>query len=358
MAGVQYHLHHLGKASHESDCYVFQLCVSHANGKIAASNSKHTIKLYNKDTLQYLGECKKKHQTEIRDICWSPTTPDTLVSCDGWGTVLLWDTRQMSGQNLPIHINAKELLFSLDLAGCGNILALGDNMDTVLYDLRRPDVELRRIEEFHTDEITKVRFHPTQQNILCTSSEDSLINVLDLTKEGDDDDLLMWVFNTSNPVNNLFFCGDQGECVVGLTTCEEVVFGSLESGEMLGSLNRQSDDSYVISCHYGPVFGKNEVVIFSGTKLEGVEGNMIMQTAIPQQYSPPVALFQGGHSDMIRSVVCLDEMRTLVTAGEDGNLCMWKTEPPTQADKERVMREHEASQASQAAKPKKKYKPY
>ena len=34
---------------------------------------------------------------------------------------------------------------------------------------------------------------------------------------------------------------------------------------MLGSLNRQSDDSYVISCHYGPVFGKNEVVIFSGT---------------------------------------------------------------------------------------------
>ena len=82
MAGVQYHLHHLGKASHEcmfdldctsmslehmpslsylthsftsADCYVFQLCVSHANGKIAASNSKHTIKLYNKDTLQYLG---------------------------------------------------------------------------------------------------------------------------------------------------------------------------------------------------------------------------------------------------------------------------------------------------------------
>ena len=52
--------------------------------------------------LDTLGECKKKHQTEIRDICWSPTTPDTLVSCDGWGTVLLWDTRQMSGQNLPV----------------------------------------------------------------------------------------------------------------------------------------------------------------------------------------------------------------------------------------------------------------
>ena len=40
---------------------------------------------------------------------------------------------------------------------------------------------------------------------------------------------------------------------------------------------------------------------------------MIMQTAIPQQYSPPVALFQGGHSDMIRSVVCLDEVCPAVT---------------------------------------------
>eukprot|EP00669_Euglena_mutabilis_P010704 TRINITY_DN5426_c0_g1_i1.p1 TRINITY_DN5426_c0_g1~~TRINITY_DN5426_c0_g1_i1.p1 ORF type:complete len:375 (+),score=65.70 TRINITY_DN5426_c0_g1_i1:59-1126(+) len=354
-----YHLHHVGKASPDPSCYVFQLAASPAGDRIAASNSNHTVKLYARADLRFLGECAAAHTSTIRDICWSPTSNDCLFSCDGSGAVYLTDTRKPESTRLELALEHPDMLFSMSLRSCGNLLALGDGLDTVLFDLRKTDECIRRVSEFHTDDITQVRFHPTQPDVLCTASEDGLINILDLTKpDNEDDDFLKWVFNAENPVTKIAFFGPRQEHVAGITTLEGIVLASLDTGDVSAIIPRQAEDRYIVDCSYGRANGRDDLLVFAGSKEPAFLGSVMIQT--PQSptrtLSPPVAMLPKGHTDLVRAVLCLDGGATLVTAGEDGLVCLWRPDAPAVAPN-RAVREHPSSSTGPQGK-NGKFRPY
>lgn len=53
--------------------------------------------------------------------------------------------------------------------------------------------------ESHSDDITAVRFHPSQVYSLASGSTDGLVNVFNL-REPEEDDALLYSFNTNSSV--------------------------------------------------------------------------------------------------------------------------------------------------------------
>lgn len=71
----------------------------------------------------------------------------------------------------------------------------------MLYDTRQRSVRLSYTDS-HKDDITDIKFHPTNSNLLSTGSTDGLINVFDLT-EAEEDDALLYCLNTESSVQTL-----------------------------------------------------------------------------------------------------------------------------------------------------------
>ena len=56
--------------------------------------------------------------------------------------------------------------------------------------------------ESHQDDVTAIRFHAKNPDLMCSGSVDGLINVFDL-KEANEDDALQQTLNTESSVHKL-----------------------------------------------------------------------------------------------------------------------------------------------------------
>jgi WD40 repeat protein len=56
--------------------------------------------------------------------------------------------------------------------------------------------------ESHTEDVTSVKFHPTNADLMATGSTDGLINIFDISKESEDDSL-NFCLNTEDSVGSL-----------------------------------------------------------------------------------------------------------------------------------------------------------
>eukprot|EP01064_Diplonema_japonicum_P003713 TRINITY_DN12409_c4_g1_i1.p1 TRINITY_DN12409_c4_g1~~TRINITY_DN12409_c4_g1_i1.p1 ORF type:complete len:362 (+),score=62.05 TRINITY_DN12409_c4_g1_i1:78-1163(+) len=302
-------LAHRVKAAYEEGSYLLDGAVG--GDLVAASNSLKTVKLYTTDSLQFTGELKG-HRDAVKDLRFSKVSNGSMAMTVGERSVVRWDTRSMKGEPLKVPIHGD--VNSGDISCDGAMMAFGNGNDVVVYDVRNLSSPLINLDGFHTDLITRVRFHESSPSILTTGSEDGLIIVID-PKAGNEDDATTWIFNVNNPISTLTYNGSN---IIATTTTESVFMGDLNTGSTVLTQERPDEWLYVI----GPVQDK----MMWGVKGEENESRYgeILTAPIGESVSPESwPVIKGGHEDLVRFAHYHPVNSTLYTGGEDGFLCAW-----------------------------------
>lgn len=137
----------------------------------------------------------------------SPQNDNELFVCSTKGEILLYDVRTNALETKFYDAeNPLKPYTAFDLNCNGRILCAGTEAiktDVFLnfFDVRQTKI-LGGYFESHEDDISQVKFHPTNPNLLLSGALDGLINVFDIS-ESDEDDALQTTFNTDRSVSSL-----------------------------------------------------------------------------------------------------------------------------------------------------------
>ncbi|CAH6720850.1 uncharacterized WD repeat-containing protein [[Candida] jaroonii] len=291
------------------------------------------------------------HEGSINAIKFIDSNLLSTCSTDG---IKIWDLRTQ--QQVHGLTNDNNTFLSLDYRQ--NILAggtelMGTDAELHLWDIRNPQAPMKSYVDSHHDDITAIKFHPTQSQYLMSGSTDGYVNIYDLN-ETDEDDSLHQVINY-NSVHSCNFISPQRIAI--LSHMETLSFHSLnntnyetiEEKEMndLGDVRSNwTDCEYVIDLNpQGFVsFGANSANSLSLVPFNGKSETFDLSKRIN---------FPGAHGEeVVRDMKVWDGKA--LTCGEDGVVKLWKL--PYVVELNEVSEEKEKKEKKHKDKKDKKHK--
>ncbi|EGC37774.1 hypothetical protein DICPUDRAFT_76622 [Dictyostelium purpureum] len=297
----------------EDQCYVMDISVTPS--LLAAAGSNFLIKVYDRSNNSIVN-ILNGHKDRINEIRFIENT-NTLLSCSEDKTVRIWDCK--TGQSTSI--NQQDEIYSFDLNG--EILAMGVGSTVVLYNISTKKL-IRKFEESHTQDVTRVRFHPVDKNKLISCSVDGLICMYDLEQQ-DDDDAIIQVINAEDSIGEIGFFGDQYQYLYSLSHTEKLTLWDLVSGNKIKHFNEIRtvlserygyQINYLVTCLYDK--SSNQLILFAGD-FEGT-GYVFLVTnddVIEISKLPSV------HTDVLRNVYWDKFKSELITSAEDSKIAFW-----------------------------------
>lgn len=252
---------------------------------------------------------------------------DLFVSCS-LDTVKLFDVRNSSEKPVGTikSLNSSPFL-SLDSRhgkiACGTELK-GVDAQLHIYDIRKLDSTWKSFVDSHHDDITCVRFHPSDPNALLSGSTDGYTNIYDLTEE-EEDDSLHQVIN----YNSIHSCGWLApRRIFTLSHMETFAIHELndKSEELkepqpldFGDVRLRFDCDYVVDVYPGYIAaGKSH-------DDERCELKIIPFHNEVDDVSKSVTITNPHGSDVVRDVfIPFNNSSLLYSCGEDGSLKVWK----------------------------------
>ena len=96
--------------------------------------------------------------------------------------------------------------------------------------------------ESHVDAVTKVRFHPVQQQFVITASEDGIVCFFD-TRIPEEDEAIESILNVESAVTKIGFFGPQQENIFCLTGTETLDLWNLQSAQRIHHFDAIRDQS-------------------------------------------------------------------------------------------------------------------
>lgn len=303
---------------------------SAARALIASSSSDKTIKVHAFNTsdgsLSYLSELKG-HSARINAVGFVPGQASVIFSGSEDGRLALWDVRSgkcarsMSGNRTKS--GALPEIFS---AACSDrVAAAGFEDDVVVWDLGsgKRVVELN---DFHSDEVTYIRFHPSDSTALYSADCSGMINQFDL-KQSDPDEVLETAINTETPIRRFGFFGPKSQYIYAITADETASLFDIEEASPIAEYPRAREAltasagisvSYLVDCHWSAAAGRLYIVAGSG------KGEVVVSHQTLKALTPVLGLrHHSGHSDIVRDVLWFDDLQSIVTGGEDSKICVW-----------------------------------
>ena len=131
----------------------------------------------------------KGHTAVVEDVAWHLLHDSIFGSVGDDKKLMLWDTRSASCATKPsqiIEAHSAEVNCLSFNPYSEYILATGSADKTVaLWDLRNTKMKLHSFES-HKDEIFQVQWSPHNETILASSGTDRRLNVWDLSKIGEE----------------------------------------------------------------------------------------------------------------------------------------------------------------------------
>lgn len=325
-------------------CYVLQLASNPTSSHVAAALSNKHIKLFSlrECSLQFTGTLDG-HTSMITDIETSiPEDPYIVFSSSHDKTVKAWDLRA------PQRPTESYTIPKVEASCCssnGNLLAAGGRDNIYFWD-RRARKPLLAFTDTHATDVTQVKFHPQHRSAFISGSEDGFIAVFDTSHSSingiDEDEGFRAALNIDTAVAKIGFYKDRLWCCSGTETlhlwewaaaCNDEVEGG---NGALGNGHDAREQAYIdaghpradylLQCEYddrsdqlamavGTIDGT--VAMFRvGDHAAGTIGNAI-------KLGKPMAVLQGGHCDIVRSMVCVGR-EVWLTGAEDGRICVWR----------------------------------
>ena len=206
---------------------------------------------------------------------------------------------------------------------CGTELS-GVDAELYIYDVRDFTNPIRALVDSHHDDITDIKFHPSDKNLLLSGSTDGYTNIYDLTQE-EEDDALHQVINYAS----IHSCGwISPRRIYTLSHMETFAISELndKSEELkepqpldFGDIREKWDCNYVIDVYPGYVAtGKSEENRGSL--------NIIPLIGETPRLDSIVRIDNAHGDDVIRDVFIPPQQADMMySCGEDGNVKCWKS---------------------------------
>ncbi|KAK5780263.1 uncharacterized protein PWA37_000775 [Arxiozyma heterogenica] len=252
---------------------------------------------------------------------------DLFVGCS-LDTVKLFDVRNSPEKPVASikSLNSSPFL-SVDSQhgkfACGTELK-GVDAQLHIYDIRKLNSTWKSFIDSHHDDITCIKFHPSDPNVLLSGSTDGYTNIYDLTEE-DEDDSLHQVIN----YNSIHSCGWLApRRIFTLSHMETLAVHELndKSEELkepqpldFGDVRQRFDCDYVVDVYPGYIAaGKSH-------DDERCQLKIIPFNNEIDDVSKAVVIENPHASDVVRDVFIPSSDTTLLySCGEDGSLKIWK----------------------------------
>ncbi|CEP61347.1 uncharacterized protein LALA0_S03e00826g [Lachancea lanzarotensis] len=268
------------------------------------------------------------HETPINDmkLINSDTSNGSLVATAAEDAVKIFDVR--TRDEVAILKNEKSAPF-LSLDSRHDLLACGTELSGVdavlqLYDVRKLGSPLRSFVDSHHDDITTIKFHPSDRNVLLSGSTDGYVNIYDLTQD-DEEDALHQVINFAS-IHSSGWCSPKRIFTLshmetfGIHELNDKQEESIEPRPVeFGDIRDPWDCSYVVDVYPGFIatgksddgHGELKLIPFANEKVQ-LDGAV----TIPQAHG----------DEVVRDVlVPASNQELLYSCGEDGHVNIWKS---------------------------------
>lgn len=300
------------------------------SGIFSASFGNGDIKVFdvNNSTLQDSTTVWSCSSSIISQIKWDPNAPFMIwAATKDSAAVFAIDTRTAPNcKALDLSLQSKENVpISFDVSNTG-VLAVGTELASYeaplfFFDQRQPGVELKRFQDVHSDDITQVRFHPTDSNALITGSTDGLVNLYNLQEQEEDDALYQVIKDTS--ISKIGFFGPCYEYIYCSTHIETISLYSFQDAQKIIQFGDVRGVSPELSLDYCIDWTfdhrSNHLFLHAGSR----DGNIGILNVSLSGLQVAMTL-NGGHSDIIRCNHWIPERGIYISGGEDGLLNLWQ----------------------------------
>ncbi|CAB4252803.1 similar to Saccharomyces cerevisiae YNL035C Putative protein of unknown function with similarity to proteins containing WD-40 domains [Maudiozyma barnettii] len=250
---------------------------------------------------------------------------ESLFATASLDSVKIFDIRDKSCI-ATIHNDKNSPFLSLDSRegrlACGTELS-GVDAELFIYDIRDFSTPTRGLVDSHHDDITDIKFHPSDNNILLSGSTDGYTNIYDLTEE-DEDDALHQVINYAS----IHSCGwISPRRIYTLSHMETFAISELndKSEELkepqpldFGDIRDSWGCNYVVDIYPG--------YIATGKSQEG-KGSLNIMPLVDEtpQIGSSITINDAHGDDVIRDVfIPPQDSQIMYSCGEDGNVKCWK----------------------------------
>lgn len=177
--------------------------------------------------------------------------------------------------------------------------------------------------ESHQEEVSDVKFHPENPDVLASGSTDGLINVFDCKQESEED-ALQFSLNTCDSVQkikwhqqNLISCITNTNDVLMYNSDSQDLLKKWQRSEITESMKRKS----VIDCNIIDCFDIGDEMMFLGSSNYN-KGESLRSLKFNDTELTPLANFNG-NSQIIRASL-YDEMKNIyMTFGESAIISVW-----------------------------------
>ncbi|XP_062902300.1 WD repeat-containing protein 89 isoform X1 [Mobula hypostoma] len=309
---------------------------------VAVLCSNHRIRVYNKQTLALLQQFQG-HSAPISGIRFATTNSHLLFSASCDGTLKCWDVRLSSTEAVQIYKGYPNNAFTSfdiscnDVVICAGTEKIEEDTYMVFWDARSGtntdstggQEPLGVYSETHNNDITQIRFHPSNPNMVASGSTDGLVNVFDISQETEDDALLA-TCNSDSSVSFVGWSGSQWEQIFCLTHDEGFFLWDLDhlhNDEPITLVKMQDAreslklDSGHLDYLIGGLYHKeaDSLFVLGGSHKGKLHFLKCEAGALAHMNS-----LHDGHSATVRAFYWDVEDNSLLTCGEDSQLVLWK----------------------------------
>ncbi|XP_062542748.1 WD repeat-containing protein 89 [Armigeres subalbatus] len=321
------------------------LALSNDGRKLAVGLSRMAIQLYdlttNGDLVLSEGNFAT-YESAIRRTKFFESDTNSLMVCTEEGNVYWYDLRIGSQ---PVHTfddtseGSRKTMTSFDINQNDRVICASTEVQKcadsflLFFDIRERTY-LGSYWECHSEDITNVRFHPTNPDLLSSGSVDGLINVFDISKPNEDE-AMQTCFNVDDSIESINWhkSPTDQDWISCITTTNNFHLYDVETQDTLAEFDREnitksmkrtsSIDCNVINTHND---GNGGFFLLAGSNYN--KGECLRSLKYDNKHFLPHRNFLQ-NKQIIRASVYNEQQHCLITTGEGGLITVWHCEQPT-----------------------------
>ncbi|XP_054739675.1 WD repeat-containing protein 89 [Anastrepha obliqua] len=228
-------------------------------------------------------------------------------------------------------MNVRKVINCFDTNRNGRILCTGTeqrhgNVFLLFYDIRQCK-QLGGYFESHEDDITSLRFHAENPDLLCSGSTDGLINLYDI-KESTEFDALLTTINTESSVQKLNWHKNvyEKDLISCITHTNDFHVYIAEEGDEVAKFDRSqitdaAKRTKEANCNVIDAHSLDNGDVFLLTGINENRGE-VMRALRSGKHLLPMADFIG-NKQIVRASIFDQKSGVLVTGGESGFVTLW-----------------------------------